>query len=177
MIANRIFLIGPMGAGKTTIGKQLALRLGYDFVDSDLEIQQRTGVSIPTIFDIEGEAGFRERERAMIDELTQTSNRVLATGGGAVLNENNRRHLGSRGMVIYLHCRPKYQYERTRHDRNRPLLQTDDPITILQTLFSERDPLYRQLADIIVTTEKRPASAVLNEIMRKLTQNPIAEMR
>jgi shikimate kinase len=172
MTVNRIFLIGPMGAGKTTIGKQLAQRLGYGFLDSDLELQERTGVNIPTIFDIEGESGFRERERAIIDQLTQAPDMVLATGGGAVLSEENRKHLGSRGMVVYLHCRPRFQYERTRHDRNRPLLQTENPLAKLQALFSERDPLYRQLADIIVTTEKRPASAVIHEIIKKLKPRP-----
>lgn len=138
---NRIFLVGPMGAGKTTIGKHLAQSLGLTFRDSDLEIQQRTGVDIPTIFEYEGEDGFRQRERQVIDELTQIDNQVLATGGGAVTQEQNRRHLSARGIVFYLACTPQQQYERTYRDRNRPLLHTDDPLQRLKDLMNEREPL------------------------------------
>jgi shikimate kinase len=123
-----IFLVGLMGAGKTTIGKLLARQRGLEFLDSDQEIVARCGVSIPTIFEIEGEAGFRKREAAMIDELSQRKGIVLATGGGAVLLEENRTHLKARGTVVYLRCQPQELYLRTRHDKNRPLLQTDDPL-------------------------------------------------
>lgn len=165
---NRIFLVGPMGAGKTTIGKHLAQSLGLTFRDSDLEIQQRTGVDIPTIFEYEGEDGFRQRERQVIDELTQIDNQVLATGGGAVTQEQNRRHLSARGIVFYLACTPQQQYERTYRDRNRPLLHTDDPLQRLKDLMNEREPLYRETADYVVTTEGRSAAAVAKEILGKV---------
>jgi shikimate kinase len=165
---NNIFLIGPMGAGKSTIGRQVAALLGLDFDDTDHEIQRRTGVDIPTIFDYEGEAGFRKRESAVIDDLTQLGGLVLATGGGSILDPDNRRNLSSRGFVVYLYCSPEQQYERTLRDRSRPLLQTEDPLGTLQALMAERDPLYRETADIVVTSEKRSASAVANEIVRKL---------
>ncbi len=125
---NNIFLIGPMGAGKSTIGRQVASLLGLDFDDTDHEIQRRTGVDIPTIFDYEGEEGFRKRESAVIDDLTQRGSLVLATGGGSILNPDNRRNLSSRGFVVYLYCSPEQQYERTLRDRSRPLLQTEDPL-------------------------------------------------
>lgn len=164
---KNIFLIGPMGAGKTTIGRQVANQLGWEFDDSDHEIQRRTGVDIPTIFDFEGESGFRKREKAVIDELTQQEGLVLATGGGAILDLDNRRNLSSRGFVVYLYCSPEQQYERTSRDRNRPLLQTENPLEKLQALAEEREPLYRQTADIVVTTEKRSASAVTREIIQR----------
>ncbi len=165
---KRIFLIGPMGAGKTTIGKHLAQSLGMEFRDSDLEIQRRTGVDIPTIFEYEGEEGFRQREQQVIDELTQLDNQVLATGGGAVTRAENRQHLSARGIVFYLECTPQQQYERTYRDRNRPLLQTDDPLSRLTQLMQVREPLYRDTADYVVTTEGRGAAAVANEILTKL---------
>lgn len=165
-----IFLIGPMGAGKTTVGRQLAHRLGLEFLDSDQELQKATGVDIPTIFAFEGEAGFRTRERDMIDRLTQRQGIVLATGGGAVLHPDNRQYLGSRGLVIYLSCSPRQQFERTRHDRNRPLLQTQDPLAKLRALFAERDPLYQQTADLIIQTERLSTSKVLANILRQLEE-------
>ena len=165
---TNIFLVGPMGAGKSTIGRQLASLLGLDFDDTDHEIQRRTGVDIPTIFDYEGEAGFRKREATVIDDLTQRGNLVLATGGGSVLSAENRKMLNGRGFVVYLYCTPEQQYERTLRDRSRPLLQTEDPLGTLQSLMAERDPLYRETADIVVTSEKRSASAVANEIVKKL---------
>jgi shikimate kinase len=165
---NNIFLVGPMGAGKSTIGRQVATLLGLDFDDTDHEIQRRTGVDIPTIFDFEGEEGFRKRESAVIDDLTQRGGLVLATGGGSILNPENRRNLSSRGFVVYLYCSPEQQYERTLRDRSRPLLQTEDPLGTLQALMGDRDPLYRETADIVITSEKRSATAVANEIVRKL---------
>ena len=167
---GNLFLIGPMGAGKTTIGKQLAATLGLSFEDSDQEIQRRTGVDIPTIFEFEGEAGFRKRERVVIDELTQHDQIVLATGGGAVLDAENRRNLSSRGVVIYLHCTPEQQYHRTVKDRNRPLLQEDDPLATLTELMKIREPLYTKTADHIVVTEKRSAASVVKEIISLVTQ-------
>ena len=163
-----IFLVGPMGAGKSTIGRQLATALAYTFKDSDQEIQRRTGVDIPTIFEFEGEAGFRQRERQIIGELTQGDHIVLATGGGAVLDEDNRRDLTTRGFVIYLHCSPEQQYTRTARDRSRPLLQTGEPMQKLRDLMHERDPLYRQVADLVISTERRGASAVVKEIRHHL---------
>ena len=167
---RNLFLIGPMGAGKTTVGKQLAAMLGMEFVDSDHEIQQRTGVDIPTIFEFEGEEGFRARERAIIDELTTQEGMVLATGGGAVLDAENRRVLAARGVVVYLHCTPQQQYARTYRDKNRPLLQTEDPLQKLKRLMEVREPLYRQLADIVIITEHRSAQAVAREIQEMLEQ-------
>ena len=165
---TRVFLIGPMGSGKSTIGRQLAAALGLSFQDSDHEIQRRTGVDIPTIFAFEGEAGFRTREKAVIDALSAVDGQVLATGGGAILDPDNRRVLASRGVVIYLHCSPEQQYRRTSHDRNRPLLQTDDPLQKLRDLMAVRDPLYRETADLVVSTEKRSAATVVKEIVRLL---------
>lgn len=168
MRLHNIFLVGPMGAGKSTIGRQLAESLGLQFQDSDHEIQRRTGVDIPTIFEFEGEAGFRQRERQVIDELTQQDGIVLATGGGAVLRADNRQDLTARGVVIYLYCSPEQQYARTARDRNRPLLDTPDPMARLRELMEERDPLYRQVADLVVSTEKRGTASVVKEIRRRL---------
>lgn len=165
---NNIFLVGPMGAGKTTIGRQLAIAVGFEFQDSDHEIQHRTGVDIPTIFEFEGEDGFRARETQALDYLTQQQHTVLATGGGVVTQADNRRFLSSRGLVIYLYCSPEQQYERTARDRNRPLLQTEDPLQKLRTLMEQRDPLYRQVADLVVSTEKRSAATVVKEIRKHL---------
>ncbi|MBW7901155.1 MAG: shikimate kinase [Rhodocyclaceae bacterium] len=139
-----------MGAGKTTIGKALARRLGWRFVDSDHEIEARTGVGIPTIFEIEGEAGFRRRESQVIRELTELRNVVMATGGGAVIAEENRARLKENGLVAYLDVPPDMLYERTRHDRNRPLLQVEDPLGRLRELHEQRSPLYREVADVVV---------------------------
>lgn len=167
---TRVFLVGPMGSGKSTIGRQLAATLGLAFQDSDHEIQRRTGVDIPTIFAFEGEAGFRAREKAVIDALTAMEGVVLATGGGAILDPDNRRALSSRGVVVYLHCSPEQQHRRTSHDRNRPLLQTEDPLQRLRDLMAVRDPLYREVADLVVSTEKRSAAAVTKEIVRLLEE-------
>jgi len=168
MAADRIFLVGLMGAGKTTIGKQLAKTLNKQFVDSDREIENHTGASIPLIFELEGEEGFRKREREMIDQLTQRHDTVLATGGGAVLNEDNRRWLGERGVVVYLHATVEQLLERTRMDRNRPLLQTEDPEARLRELMEIRDPLYREVADIIVDTGSTSVRQVVQELIERL---------
>lgn len=165
---DNIFLIGPMGAGKTTIGRHLAKLLGLDFVDSDHEIENRTGASIPLIFEVEGEAGFRRREREMIDELTQRGNIVLATGGGAVLDPVNRAHLAARGQVVYLRASLEHLVKRTAKDRNRPLLQTDDPRArpeqIMAKILEERDPLYSEIADLVVETDRCSVRATLSTI-------------
>jgi shikimate kinase len=165
---QNIFLIGPRGAGKSTVGRQLAEALGLKFRDSDHEIQRRTGVDIPTIFEYEGEEGFRQRERQVIDELSGEEGIVLATGGGAVLRADNRQDLTARGVVIYLHCSPEQQYSRTSRDRNRPLIQTEDPLARLREIMDERDPIYRQVADLVVSTEKRGTASVVKEIRRRL---------
>jgi shikimate kinase len=170
MRPTRVFLIGPMGSGKSTIGKQLAAALGLEFRDSDHEIQLRTGVDIPTIFAFEGETGFRAREKGVIEALTAIDGQVLATGGGAILDPDNRRVLASRGVVVYLHCSPEQQHHRTSHDRNRPLLQTEDPLQRLRELMAVRDPLYRETADLVVSTEKRSALTVTKEIVRLLQE-------
>ncbi|MEY2633744.1 MAG: hypothetical protein RIR00_2398 [Pseudomonadota bacterium] len=147
---QNIYLIGLMGAGKTTVGRQLARRLGRPFLDSDHEIEARTGVRIPTIFEIEGEEGFRRREIQVIDELSQESGLVVATGGGVVLRPENRQRLGESGWVVYLNVPPLLLYERTRHDRNRPLLQVENPLERLENLHTQRDPFYREIADLVV---------------------------
>jgi shikimate kinase len=160
-----------MGAGKSTIGRQLAQSMGYEFQDSDQEIQRRTGVDIATIFEFEGEEGFRNRERQVIEDLAQQDNIVLATGGGAVMVAENRQQLAARGFVIYLHCSPEQQYARTARDRNRPLLDTDDPQQKLKDLMAEREPVYRQVADMVVSTERRGTSSVVKEIRRRLDED------
>ena len=163
---SRIFLVGPMGAGKTTIGRQLAQSLGLEFEDTDQEIQQRTGVDIPTIFEYEGEEGFRLREMKVVADMVEQDNVVLATGGGAVTQVENRRLLAARGYVIYLSCSPEQQFERTYKDKNRPLLHTENPLEMLKLLNEERDPLYREIADLVVSTEGRSAQAVVKEVVR-----------
>lgn len=164
-----IFLVGPMGAGKTTVGRRLAESLAMEFHDSDREIEERTGASIPLIFDIEGEEGFRRREAAVIDELTQQAGLVLSTGGGAVVTAANRTHLHSRGVVVYLKTSVERQLERTRHDRNRPLLQTADPRARLEELMAVREPLYREIAHLVVDTDAG-ATQVVREIIDRLDE-------
>ncbi len=174
MISTRnIFLVGPMGAGKSTIGRRLAAALNREFWDSDKEIERRTGVDIPTIFEFEQEAGFRERERAVIDELTQKQGIVLATGGGAVLREENRARLKKHGVVIYLRTSVDQQLQRTHRDRNRPLLQTDDPRERLESLMKTRDPLYREVADLIVDTDNNNVRNVVQRILKRLKNDPL----
>ena len=161
-----LILIGPMGAGKSTIGRLLAAELSRDFHDSDHEIQARCGADIPWIFDVEGEAGFRLREEQVIDDLTVLTGVVIATGGGAVLKEENRRRLRERGTVIYLFTTVEQQLKRVAKDRNRPLLQRPDREQVLRDMFELRDPLYRATADIVVRTDRRSPRAVVNEILR-----------
>jgi shikimate kinase len=166
--ATNVVLIGPMGAGKTTIGRMLADHLGYGFCDTDELIEERTGANIAWIFDVEGEQGFRDRESAMIRELTSRRRMVIATGGGAVLREENRRVLASIGLVVYLQTSVDQQLRRTRRDRKRPLLRTQDRATVLSDMLSLRDPLYREIADLVVRTDKRGARAVTLEIAEHL---------
>lgn len=159
--SGNLILVGMMGSGKTTMGRALARHLGKVFVDSDEEIQKHTGVTVPHIFDIEGEAGFRQRESTAIRDLVGRDNMVLATGGGAVLAEQNRAMLQQNGIVIYLKANVHDLWQRTRHDRNRPLLQTADPHAKLAELFQQRDPLYRQVADIVIQSGKQSAHALM----------------
>ena len=166
--ADNVFLIGPMGAGKSTIGRHLAELLNKDFQDSDHEIEKRTGANIPLIFEIEGEVGFRSRESSVIDDLTLKSNLVLATGGGVILSADNRLALHSRGVVVYLHAPLDTLLQRTRRDRQRPLLQTKDRRGTLEEIVKAREPIYRQTADIVVETAHRSPVSVAREIARKL---------
>lgn len=170
-----VYLVGPMGAGKTTIGRQLSELLKLEFVDSDHEIEARTGANIPWIFDVEGEEGFRAREEAVIDELTQRRQIVLATGGGVVMREPNRRHLHERGVVVYLQTPVSVQMERTSRDRNRPLLRTPDPRRRLTELMELRDPLYRETAHVIMPTEGGSARDVAMRIIHALEDRDALE--
>lgn len=170
--AANIFLIGPMGAGKSTVGRCLADLLHKEFQDSDHEIEARTGASIPLIFEIEGEPGFRKRESLVLDELTQRNNVVLATGGGVVLAAENRERLRQRGIVVYLQAPLDMLAKRTRHDRGRPLLQTNDRRRALADIVAVREPLYRETAHIVVETSTRAPMTVAREIARKLKEAP-----
>ena len=165
---KRVFLIGPMGAGKSTLGKRLARSLELEYCDCDEELVDRTGASISLIFDVEGETGFRDREANLLDELTQRNNLVLATGGGIVLKESNRKILKQRGFVIYLYAPLERLYERTRKDASRPLLQTENPLESLRAIIDERSPLYEQTADISVDTDERSITQLINYIKRQL---------
>ena len=161
---RNLFLIGPMGAGKSAVGRQLARLLHMDFVDSDEEIESRTGVDIPFIFEKEGEEGFRKREAKVIDELSARQGTVLATGGGAILDPKSRSYLGGRGFVIYLHTTVRQQLDRTQHSRNRPLLYGDNKEEVLEALMEIREPLYREIADLVVETDGRRVKEVAVEI-------------
>ena len=167
---RNIFLVGLMGAGKTTVGRMLSRRLGLGFVDSDREIESRTGVSVPTIFEIEGEEGFRRREAQMIADLTALTSHVLATGGGAILREENRQNLKKNGFVIYLNAPPQILWERTRNDRNRPLLKVENPLQKLQDLFMVRDPLYREVADLVIDEGRGNARHVVQLLVKEMTE-------
>ncbi|MBU2217749.1 MAG: shikimate kinase AroK [Gammaproteobacteria bacterium] len=169
---RNLILVGPMGAGKSTIGRLLAKELRLPFKDSDKEIEQRTGADIPWIFDVEGEQGFREREQAVIAELCEQDGLVLATGGGAVMRPENRSTLWRGGRVVYLHASVEQQLDRTARDRNRPLLRTANPSKVLGELLAIRDPLYREIADVIVETDERPPRMVVQEIIERLEALP-----
>lgn len=163
-----------MGAGKTTVGRRLAEALALDFVDSDAEIELRTGVDIPLIFEMEGEAGFRRREQQVIADLCTRNHMVLATGGGAVLFEDNRRALSQCGFVVYLRASIEHQLARTERCSKRPLLRHGDRRETLQRLFQERDPLYREIADLVLATDRRNARALCREIQSQLPQSTAA---
>lgn len=165
---GNLYLVGMMGAGKTTVGRLMARRLKLRFLDSDQEIEARCGVKIPLIFEIEGEDGFRAREAQVIEELCALRGIVLATGGGAVLSASSRRHLSANGIVVYLRARPEDLYGRVRHDKNRPLLATADPLGRLHELFAERDPLYREVAHIVVETGTQSVQVLTRGLLDKL---------
>lgn len=165
---QNVFLVGPMGAGKSAVGRQLARLLHMNFMDSDDEIESRTGVDIPFIFEKEGEEGFRKRETRVIDDLSKMEGLVLATGGGAVLDPQNRSVLGARGFVVYLYTTVEQQLARTQKGRERPLLENGDRREILDSLMLEREPLYRDIADLVVETDGRKVKAVANEILERL---------
>lgn len=170
-MARNIILVGPMGAGKTTIGKQLAQQLGRDFYDSDRFIEEHTGVNIPLIFELEGEEGFRKREKNALIELTQKRDIVLATGGGAVLDQENRNQLSKHGFVIYLSAPLAQLINRTAKDRNRPLLQTEDPHKKLEEILTVRDPLYREVADEVIETDDKPVRNVVKKLLTIINEH------
>ncbi|MCV2884376.1 shikimate kinase AroK [Aestuariibacter sp. AA17] len=165
---RNIFLVGPMGAGKSTIGRHLADELHLEFYDSDQEIERRTGADISWIFDLEGEDGFRKREEDVIHELTDKQGIVLATGGGSVINKAVRNRLSARGIVVYLQTTIDKQVARTQRDKRRPLLQNDDPEAVLRELADTRNPLYEEVADYVIDTDEQSARAVANQIISKI---------
>ncbi len=167
-LTGNFFLVGPMGAGKTTVGKQLALQLGKTFYDSDHVIVERTGVAVTTIFEVEGEHGFRGREAEAIEHLTQMDNIVLATGGGAILNEANRQALRDRGTVIYLRASVDAILKRTRYDKSRPLLQTSNPRERLNDLMTQRDHLYQEVAHIVIDANGPTIHALMQKLMQSI---------
>ena len=167
-LPKRVVLVGPMGAGKSTIGRMLAKELGYRFLDSDRIIEERCGANIPWIFDVEGEDGFRQRETAMLDELTGEQGTVLATGGGAVMRPENHPLLKKNSVVVYLKTSIGQQVERTRKYRNGPLLQNDDPEAVLRRLFDIRDPLYTRLADIVMYTDRKSPRLVVRQLVNRI---------
>jgi shikimate kinase len=169
--SQSVFLIGPVGAGKSTIGRQLASELKLDFYDSDREIESKCGVTIDWIFDIEGEEGFRQREKDAIESLVGEQSIVLATGGGAILLPENRTLLSSRGKVVYLQASVEQQLERTAKDKKRPLLQVDDKRSQLEKLMGEREPLYREIADLTIETSDTTVRNVVQRIVRLLMED------
>ena len=165
---DNIYLVGMMGAGKTTIGKYLARRLKRRFLDADHEVEARTGVSIPVIFEIEGEDGFRRRESQVIQDLSRERDLVLATGGGVVLDPENRRCLARSGIVVYLCVAPEVLWERTRHDKGRPLLHVSDPRGRIEQLHAQRDPLYREIADIVIVGGRQAPSVLARKLEQEI---------
>lgn len=172
-VPENIFIIGPMGVGKTTIGRHLANTFKKNFLDTDQELEKRTGADIALIFEIEGESGFRKRESAILAELTQKNNLVLATGGGVILDEANRRLLRKYGFVLYLSADVETLVSRTRKDKSRPLLQTDDKRKTLTDMMAIRDPLYRQEADLIIKTDNRPPAVVARDVAAHIQKQPL----
>ncbi|WP_082091855.1 shikimate kinase [Polynucleobacter duraquae] len=166
--SNNIFLIGLMGAGKSTVGKLLAKKLGRRFLDADHVIEDRCGVKIPVIFEMEGEDGFRKREAQAINDITAEHDVILATGGGAVLLPENRQFLSERGLVIYLHANPIELWHRTKGGEGRPLLKNGDAKKILENLYAVRDPLYREIADYIIETGKPSVNQLVNTLIMQL---------
>lgn len=164
---SNLYLVGLMGSGKTTVGRILSKRLGLSFLDTDREVEERTGVSIPTIFEIEGEDGFRRRESQVVEDCSKMTNTIVATGGGVVLRPENRAFLRKSGVVIYLNVPPRILCERTRADKNRPLLRVDDPLAKLQQLFAARDPLYREVADLVIDGSRVNAQGVVQLLMKE----------
>ena len=172
MTKGNLYLIGPMGSGKTAVGKRLATLLGKQFFDSDVEIEKRTGVDIRYIFEKEGEQRFREREREVIADLATLDGVIVATGGGAVLDPANRERLARTGTVVYLQATVDAQLQRTKPSRNRPLLMNDDPRAVLERLFAIRQPLYEEIADIRIDTTGRQVRAVAADVRSLLDGNP-----
>jgi shikimate kinase len=168
VISGNIFLVGPMGAGKSSVGKQLAKALARDFYDSDKEIEKRTGVSISWIFEREGEEGFRQREHNMIAELAELKDAVIATGGGAVLSEENRKILRAKGHVVYLSASVEQLYRRTSRDKTRPLLQTENPKQRIREILKLREPLYKEVADIELRTGEHSIQHVVSGLIKKI---------
>lgn len=167
---GNIFLVGMMGAGKSTLGKALAQRMRLEFIDVDKVLVERTGASVAMIFEIEGEEGFRRRESAVLAELSEGNDRVIATGGGAILSEANRQVMRRRGTVVYLRARLEHLWERTRHDASRPLLATPDPRATLAGLLEERDPLYRETAHIVVDSGSQSAATLVGRVAAALRE-------
>lgn len=166
---RNIFLVGPMGAGKSTIGRQIAKSLHLDFFDSDTEIERRTGADISWVFELEGEAGFRAREEKVISELTENTGIVLATGGGSILSGENRNRLSARGIVVYLKTTLDKQVARTERDKKRPLIaNAENPREVLAALAKERDPLYEEIADLVIETDEQSAKVVASQIIDQL---------
>ncbi|MFD2177004.1 shikimate kinase AroK [Veronia pacifica] len=168
---RNIFLVGPMGAGKSTIGRHLAQQLHMEFFDSDTEIEERTGADIAWVFDVEGEDGFRVREEGVINDLTEKHGIVLATGGGSIKSRESRNRLSARGIVVYLETTIEKQLARTQRDKKRPLLQTDEPREVLESLAAERNPLYEEVADFVVRTDDQSAKVVANQIIDLLEKH------
>ncbi|MDP2560994.1 shikimate kinase AroK [Psychrobium sp. 1_MG-2023] len=165
---RNIYIVGPMGAGKSTIGRQIAQQLHLEFFDSDSEIERRTGAEIAWVFDVEGEDGFRVREAAVIEDLTEKQGVVLATGGGSIITKDVRNKLSARGFVVYLETTIEKQLARTQRDKRRPLLQTENPRQVLEDLAAKRNPLYEEIADLTVRTDDQSAKLVAKEIIEKL---------
>ena len=172
MPSTKVFLIGPMGAGKTTIGRRLATELSLPFIDTDMEIEERSGADIPWIFDVEGEEGFRRRETRVLADACESTPAVIATGGGIVTVDENRELIRENGVVVYLHATVKQQLSRTGKDKNRPLLNEGEPETVLTDLMAVREPLYRDIADVVVPTDNRNPRVTAGEIARQVRALP-----